>query len=112
MSRKVLVPLVATRGAVVTSGNTYRYYEIDGRRYSHVLNPRTGRPVANRIASATVVHPDGGTADGEPAEERAGSPFFDGTDTLSVYVADIATTFAVQALARALETPAIFGLEA
>lgn len=48
----------------------------------------------------------------ETAEEGAGSPFFDGTDVLSVYVADIATTFAVQALARAIETPAIFGLEA
>jgi len=64
VSRKILAPLEATRGAVVTSGNTYRYYEIDGRRYSHVLNPRTGRPVENCIASATVVHPDGGTADG------------------------------------------------
>ncbi len=50
--------------------------------------------------------PEGGApTDGE------GSPFFDGTDTLSVHVADIATTFAVQALARATEAPKIFALD-
>jgi len=46
-----------------------------------------------------------------PAEKAAGAePFFDGTERLSVHVADVATTFAVQALARAVETPKLFML--
>ena len=35
---------------------------IDGRRYSHIINPATGQAVEDR-ASVTVVAPDGGTAD-------------------------------------------------
>ena len=35
---------------------------IDGRRYSHIINPKTGQAVEDR-ASVTVVAPDGGTAD-------------------------------------------------
>ena len=35
---------------------------IDGRRYSHIINPRTGLGVEDR-ASVTVVAPDGATAD-------------------------------------------------
>ena len=50
-------------------------------------------------------------ADGAASGDAQGSPFFDGTDALSVYVADIAATFAVQAIARAIETPKIFSLE-
>jgi len=62
--RRVLLPLeVAGAAAVVTSGNYYRYWEIGGRRYSHILDPRTGQPVDSAVVSATVIHPDGGTAD-------------------------------------------------
>jgi thiamine biosynthesis lipoprotein len=40
--------------AVGTSGDYRRYYEIDGRRYSHVIDPRTGFPVAG-VESVTVL---------------------------------------------------------
>jgi len=46
---------VQNRG-VATSGNYRRGFTIDGRRYSHVIDPRTGVPVT-RLASATVVAP-------------------------------------------------------
>lgn len=43
--------------ALATSGNYRIFFERDGRRYSHIINPRTGRPVDHNLASATVVAP-------------------------------------------------------
>lgn len=41
--------------ALATSGNYRIFFESDGHRYSHIVNPRTGRPVDHDLASATVV---------------------------------------------------------
>jgi thiamine biosynthesis lipoprotein len=46
------VPLVNC--ALATAGGTYRFFEFEGRRYSHVIDPATGRPVAHTLASVTV----------------------------------------------------------
>jgi len=48
--------------AMHTSGNYERYREFDHKRYSHIIDPRTGLP-AEHIASASVIHPDGAIAD-------------------------------------------------
>lgn len=48
--------------AVSTSGDTERFAEIDGQRYSHIVDPRTGLGKVER-ASVTVVAPHGATAD-------------------------------------------------
>ena len=40
---------------VVTSGNYRKYYVIDGRKYAHTIDPRTGRPVEHNLLSATVI---------------------------------------------------------
>ncbi|MDD3610067.1 MAG: FAD:protein FMN transferase [Halothiobacillaceae bacterium] len=53
---------VEGRAAVVTSGTYERYREWNGERYPHIIDPRTGYP-ARHIASATVLHPEGGLAD-------------------------------------------------
>jgi thiamine biosynthesis lipoprotein len=54
---------VKVRNACVTSsGDTRRFVEIGGRRYSHIIDPRTGLGLTRRIG-ATVVAPDGMTAD-------------------------------------------------
>ena len=42
------------QGALATSGDTYRYVARDGRRYTHILDPRSGRPVADAPRSVTV----------------------------------------------------------
>jgi thiamine biosynthesis lipoprotein len=47
---------------VMTSGNYERYREYEGVRYAHILDPRSGQPVRH-VASATVIHSDGGKAD-------------------------------------------------
>lgn len=48
--------------AIFTSGNYQRYTEYNGTRYAHILDPRSGWPV-KAVASATVIAPDGTTAD-------------------------------------------------
>lgn len=48
---------------VVTSGNYRKFYEKDGRKYSHTIDPRTGYPVSHNLLSATIVAPDAVTAD-------------------------------------------------
>lgn len=52
-----------TDEAVATSGDYRNYYEADGVRYSHIIDPRTGSPVRFRRASVSVVHEDGAAAD-------------------------------------------------
>ncbi len=54
--------LVLSRCGVATSGDTEQFVEIDGVRYSHILNPATGLGLT-RQEMATVVAPDGMTAD-------------------------------------------------
>ena len=49
--------------AVSTSGDYERFFEEDGRRYHHILNPRTGRPTEG-VLSVTVIGPDATTTDG------------------------------------------------
>jgi thiamine biosynthesis lipoprotein len=49
--------------SVATSGDYRRYFEHGGARASHTLDPRTGYPIANDIASCTVLHPSCMAAD-------------------------------------------------
>jgi thiamine biosynthesis lipoprotein len=59
-----LIPqyLVLQNQAVATSGNMYQFVEINGKRYSHIVNPHTGLGVTHQ-RNVTVIAPDGATAD-------------------------------------------------
>lgn len=49
---------------VSTSGDYRKYFQQDGRRYSHTLDGRTGAPITHQLASVTVLHPSALMADG------------------------------------------------
>ena len=50
--------------AVITSGNYERYKIIDGKRFSHFFDPKTGESIQSDLLSVTIITPDGSLADG------------------------------------------------
>jgi len=59
---KVFALLPITNGAVVTSGNYEKYVNFNGKRYTHIIDPRTGYP-STGIISVTVFAPKAELAD-------------------------------------------------
>lgn len=60
---KTLKVLSIRKAAVTTSGDYQKYVEIDGKRYSHIINPKTGMP-SYGLTSVTVIGPNAETANG------------------------------------------------
>lgn len=56
-------PLSLTDTGVATSGDYRNYFEQNGVRYSHTIDPRTGRPITHHLVSVTVLHPSSAKAD-------------------------------------------------
>lgn len=50
--------------SIVTSGNYEKYIEKDGRRYHHIIDPRTGYPSESKIISATIISDNSLDGDG------------------------------------------------
>ncbi len=54
-AERVVYSIVELMGmGLATSGDYRNYFEKDGQRYSHTINPKTGRPITHRLASVTV----------------------------------------------------------
>ena len=52
-----------TNTGVATSGDYRNFFEQDGQRYSHLIDPRSGYPIRHDLVSVTVVHPSTALAD-------------------------------------------------
>jgi FAD:protein FMN transferase len=61
--RNLKATLAITDKAVATSGNYRKYFEKDGIRYSHTIDPKTGYPVQHTLLSATVMAGNAAIAD-------------------------------------------------
>ena len=105
--------LLLRNAAVSTSGDSERYVEIQGTRYSHIVDPKTGLGVVDRC-SVTVVASDGATADALDTSVYIlgpvrGLPLVESTPRASVFIAR-STPLGYQTietpLFRALLTPA------
>lgn len=49
--------------SLATSGSYRKFIEVDGKKYSHTIDPKTGKPVTHNLLSVTVIAPDCGSAD-------------------------------------------------
>ncbi len=56
-----IIPLLDT--AMATSGEYRNFYEVGGVRYSHTIDPRTGKPIDHHLASVSVLHKSCTSAD-------------------------------------------------
>lgn len=63
LDRRVYRSLVIGNRALATSGDYRNYFDVDGVRYSHTIDPATGRPITHRLASVSIVADDCTTAD-------------------------------------------------
>ncbi|HCM47588.1 MAG TPA: FAD:protein FMN transferase ApbE [Colwellia sp.] len=62
--RSVQEVIIPRDNAVATSGDYRIYFEADGVRFSHIIDPATGKPINHKLVSVTVIHPSSMTADG------------------------------------------------
>lgn len=63
INREIQEVIELTNCGMATSGNYRNFYEINGKKYSHTIDPRTGYPVNHNLLSATIVAPNCMTAD-------------------------------------------------
>ncbi|MBC6428349.1 MAG: FAD:protein FMN transferase [Cellvibrionales bacterium] len=64
LGRNLLATVRLDGRGVATSGDYRNYYELDGKRYSHLIDPLSGRPVRHQAAAVTVLHASTMLADG------------------------------------------------
>jgi len=62
--RAVHQVIIPKDNAVATSGDYRNYFEADGQRFSHIIDPATGKPINHNLVSVTVIAPSSMIADG------------------------------------------------
>ncbi len=64
MQQSVHKAIALTDAGMATSGDYRNYFERDGKRYSHTIDPQTGYPIAHQLVSVTVIASTAAEADG------------------------------------------------
>ena len=65
LKKKLIKEIVnVTNKGIATSGDYKNYYKENGKQYSHIINPNTGKPIRHQTKSVTVVHNNAMIADG------------------------------------------------
>lgn len=57
-ARRYIDTFSVTNAGMATSGDYEQSFMLDGKRYSHIINPKTGFPAANNLVSTTVIAPN------------------------------------------------------
>jgi thiamine biosynthesis lipoprotein len=61
--RRILAQVELADSSISTSGDYRNFFDKDGRRFSHEIDPRTGRPTDRGAASVSVINTSGAYAD-------------------------------------------------
>lgn len=90
-TRKIERVVELADAGMTTSGDYRDYFEIDGRRFSHTVDPRTGRPVAHDLRAVTVVAENATRADAMATAllvmgPQAGRDYADAHDIAALFV--------------------------
>ena len=102
VTTKPMMVVSVSDQSVVTSGGYERYFEQEGKRYWHIMDPATGRPADSHLLSVTIIGDDGMICDGlstslfimgleKSAELWMQSDDFEAvfvTDTEEIYITD------------------------
>ncbi len=63
LAQRVYKAIPLTDMAIATSGDYRNFFERNGQRYSHTIDPRTGKPIVHNLVSVTVIHSSAAMAD-------------------------------------------------
>ena len=103
LASRVAARLWIREGAVGTSGAGEQFIEVAGRRYGHVIDPRSGRPAAGVLGASVV------TSTAADADALSTAFFIGGPDLARRYCAAHPGTLALLVLDDGLETPVTIG---